>query len=212
MTDLRREHGCRINAPVRYSCSRQNCVDYCLRINHIRSLNSIISQRRTFVAAINYALTSPSESYLLLSESAQCSVFQAIGQLACISEASATIKLTGVAEVSESSKSNARCSICDGWRASAALNTISKCVVADQLLSIYNSLLQLQQMQKRKRPTVLAVIALKRVLTHTTDSKCLDLTNSIHGQWCLKALQNPARDIRIAAGSVNLRDASLKVY
>lgn len=217
MRDLRREHGCRtrrwrISAPVRYSCSRQNCVDYCLCKSHIRSLNSIISQRRTFVTAINHTLTSLSISFPQLSESAQCSVFLTIGQLACISEANATDKSTGVAEGPESSRSNARCSICDGWSASAARNTISECVVATQLLSIYNSLLQLPQMQKRKRLTVLAIVALKRLLTHTKDSKCLDLTNSLHGQWCMKALQNPARDIRIAAGSVDLRNAFMKMF
>ncbi len=210
MRDLQREHGCRIrrgrtSALVRCSGTRQNCVDCCLCKSHIRSLNSIISQRRTFVAAINHTLTILSESYPQLSESAQCSVFLTIGRLACISEANATDKLTGLGEESESSRSNVRCSICDGWRASAALNTTSECVVAAQLLSIYNSLLQLPQMQKRKRPTVLAMIALKRLLTHTKDPKSLDLTNSIHGQWCMKALQNPARDIRIAAGSVNLQ-------
>lgn len=171
-----------------------------------------MSQRRCFLTAINHTLTSLSESYPQLSESAQCSVFLTVSQLACTSEATVTDKLGEVAEIPASSRGNARCSICDGWRATASQSTITECVVAAQLLLIYESLLQLPQMQKRKRPTVLAMIALKRLLTHTKDSKCLDLTNSIHGQWCIKALQNPARDIRIAAGSVGLRNAFTKVF
>jgi len=217
MRGLLREHGCRIrrwwiNALVRYRGSKENCVDYCPCKSLILSLNSIVSQRRCFLAAIGHTLTSLSESYPQLSESAQCSVFLTVGQLACTSEATANDKLGEVAEKPESSRRNARCSICDGRRASAAQITVSECVVATQLLLMYESLLQLPQMQKRKRPTVLAMIALKRLLTHTKDSKCLDLTNSIHGQWCIKALQNPARDIRIAAGSVSRRRAFMEVF
>lgn len=44
------------------------------------------------------------------------------------------------------------------------------------------------------------MVALRRVISHSKDSKVLDLEKSILGQWCLQALQSSLRELRITAG------------
>jgi len=65
------------------------------------------------------------------------------------------------------------------------------------------SLMKLPKIQKYPRPRVTAMLALKRLLSHTANMDHLNLTTSPFGQWCLQALHSSMRDLRIAAGSVN---------
>lgn len=51
-----------------------------------------------------------------------------------------------------------------------------------------------------RQPRVVAMIALRRVISHSTDPEVLDLEKSALGQWCLQALQSSIRELRIAAG------------
>lgn len=51
-----------------------------------------------------------------------------------------------------------------------------------------------------RRPRVIAMIALRRLVVHSRDAEMLDLEKSALGQWCLQALQSSLRELRIAAG------------
>ena len=44
------------------------------------------------------------------------------------------------------------------------------------------------------------MMALRRVLSHTSDEPYLNLVTSAFGHWCLQALQSSVRELRIAAG------------
>lgn len=62
------------------------------------------------------------------------------------------------------------------------------------------NLLKLTQERKAKRPRIAAMLAMKRILSHTQELDHLDLRCSFPGRWCLQALGSSARDLRIAAG------------
>ena len=58
------------------------------------------------------------------------------------------------------------------------------------------------RIQKYRRPRVAAMLALKRLLSHTSNIDYLDLATSPFGQWCLQVLHSSVRELRVAAGSV----------
>ena len=92
------------------------------------------------------------------------------------------------------------CTFCDGrlgFRPDPALLDDS---ASGHLFTTFSALLQLLQTPRRKQPRVAAMVALKRLLTHTANTDYHDLAQSIYGQWCLQALRASARDLRIAAG------------
>lgn len=67
-------------------------------------------------------------------------------------------------------------------------------------VNIFTSLLNLPAFLESRRPRVVAMIALRRIVLHTKDAEMLDLEKSALGQWCLQALQSSLRELRIAAG------------
>jgi len=73
---------------------------------------------------------------------------------------------------------------------------------AEGIFAAIASLIKLPETQKFRRPRVAAMLALKRLLSHTANMNHLDLTSSPFGQWCLQALHSSIRELRVAAGSV----------
>ena len=142
-----------------------------------------------------------SESYPQLSDTDQCLVFLRIGQLACSRGEIANDELV---EKADSFVRSVGCPSCDEGQANSARDLSSDSILQSQLMSLFECLLQLPQLHRRKRSSVMAMTALKRLLMHNSALKSQDLTGSICGQWCIRALQNPVRDIRIAAGFVDL--------
>lgn len=76
----------------------------------------------------------------------------------------------------------------------------------EEVFSTLVSLIKLPKIQNFRRPRVAAMLALKRLLSHTTKEEHLDLKTSAFGQWCLQALHSSIRELRIAAGSVGTND------
>ncbi|KAI3397802.1 hypothetical protein diail_10335 [Diaporthe ilicicola] len=54
--------------------------------------------------------------------------------------------------------------------------------------------------KESRRPRVVAMIALRRIIVHSKSPDMLDLETSAIGQWCLSTLQSSLRELRIAAG------------
>ena len=71
---------------------------------------------------------------------------------------------------------------------------------SDEVFSTIISLIKLPKTKKFRRPRVAAMLALKRLLSHTAKEEHLDLTKSAFSQWCLQALHSSIRELRIAAG------------
>ncbi|AEO65689.1 uncharacterized protein THITE_119498 [Thermothielavioides terrestris NRRL 8126] len=67
-------------------------------------------------------------------------------------------------------------------------------------IAIFCRLIKLPSFLESKRPRVFAMVALRRIARHSTDSEFWDLEKSGPGQWCLQSLQSSIRELRIAAG------------
>jgi serine/threonine-protein kinase ATR len=66
--------------------------------------------------------------------------------------------------------------------------------------SSFSKLIKLSSFLQSKRPRVVAMIGLRRLVIHSVDPELLDLETSAPGQWCLQSLQSSIRELRIAAG------------
>ncbi|KAJ0123315.1 protein kinase rad3 [Diaporthe amygdali] len=66
--------------------------------------------------------------------------------------------------------------------------------------TIFTELIQMSAFRESRRPRVVAMIALRRIVVHSKIPDMLDLEKSAIGQWCLSTLQSSLRELRIAAG------------
>ena len=142
-----------------------------------------------------------SDCFTRLSEEEQCSLYTAIGQLACAS-------VQTLSEVSVGGRGRLgldKCHICDmdikdtsvpaPWEGSGSAEAFSTII----------SLIKLPKTHRLRRPRICAMLALKRLLSHTLKEEYLDLKTSAFGQWCLQALHSSTRELRIAAALVMTR-------
>ena len=100
--------------------------------------------------------------------------------------------------------------MCDLDNNDMALNKPDTSDQLKKLLLTLSNLIGLPKSQKSRQPRIAAMMALGRVLSHTSDESYLNLATSGMGQWCLQALQSSIRELRIAAGRtlpVFLRDS-----
>ena len=92
-----------------------------------------------------------------------------------------------------------KCQFCDGDALDLGSPALWEGSEADEALSTITKLIKLPNTQKFRRPRVSAMLAYKRLLSHTANVDNLDLTSSALGQWCLQSLHSSIRDLRIAA-------------
>ena len=137
-----------------------------------------------------------SDCFPKLSEEEQCSLYAAIGQVACAS--AQTLSETSVSD--RGGLIHNKCNICDRDIKNNSASAPWEGSGATEVFSTIVSLIKLPKTQKFRRPRVAAMLALKRVLSHTVKEEHLDLTTSAFGQWCLQALHSSIRELRIAAG------------
>lgn len=140
-------------------------------------------------------LTGISDSYLTLSEDDQCSLYGAIGQVACESTRSATDNM-----VVDRNMLWKKCCICDADVAGSGLLAPWEGPESEEMFSAITYLIKLLKKQNLRRPRVAAMLALKRLLSHTINKDHLNITTSTPGQWCLQALHSSIRELRVAAG------------
>lgn len=100
-----------------------------------------------------------------------------------------------------------KCSYCDAETVKSP-STVRPCA-DDWNIELFKTLevfLKLDNFQRSVEVRVWAMMSLKRMLNHTRDLMHLSLAQSALGRWCINALQSSKREIRIAAGYVNLRE------
>jgi serine/threonine-protein kinase ATR len=68
-----------------------------------------------------------------------------------------------------------------------------------QATTCFARLIRLPSFAETKRPRIIAMIALRRLVFHSVDPDFLDLETSPAGQWCLQCLRSSVRELRIAA-------------
>ena len=144
--------------------------------------------------------------YARLTEAEQCLAFSFVGRLAC---PMAMMSIGNPPDGDGHNKPIEGCLLCDDHRAPRPKTLRCEGRRVDESFLLFESLLKVSQVHKSKRPSIAAMAALRHLVSHSEDDKSLDLTESAYGQWCLRALQNPARDMRIAAGSVHFRRSAL---
>ena len=102
-------------------------------------------------------------------------------------------------------------STCDGRLVFDADQPLLDDSVSEHIFAIFSELFQLLQMPKRRGPRIAAMNALKHLLLHAPSGEHHDLTESIYGQWCLQALRASVRELRVAAGYLELDRFSVLV-
>lgn len=141
-----------------------------------------------------------SDAFALLSEDDQCSVLSVMGQMACAGDKNQSMGMSfskdGIKESFE------QCLICEHPELVFGGTVLSEPKDRIELLQPFGSLLEMPQTQRMRRVGTVAMLALKGLLSHTREARSLDVKNSVYGQWCLRGLHNPSRDIRVAAGLV----------
>lgn len=90
------------------------------------------------------------------------------------------------------------CSVCDN--PSGLVHSVGSHAAKKEARSLFIKLLQLPAFLESKRPRVVAMIALRRIIVHCDDPAFLDLATPGPGQWCLQSLNSSIRELRIAAG------------
>lgn len=93
-----------------------------------------------------------------------------------------------------------QCSICLKGDKSSPAPKPRDSTVHSVVGSIFSKVIGLASFRESRRPRVVAMVALRRIILHCRDPDMLDLEKSVLGQWCLQALQSSLRELRIASG------------
>ncbi|PSR90721.1 phosphatidylinositol 3 [Coniella lustricola] len=130
----------------------------------------------------------------LLVESEQCMLIELLTCLPCASDNSLTFAQAGTGNPTR------QCSICvkQGKQKTPLEN--HGILVHAAVSRLFFKLSDLPSFRESRRPRVVAMIALRRLILHCRDAQTLDLEQSALGQWCLQSLQSSLRELRIAAG------------
>ena len=143
-------------------------------------------------------LTYDSDCFPRLAEEDQCSLYAAIGHVACASAHALSETSTG----ERGGRLYGMCYICDTDVKDNTVSALWEGPGSEEALSTMVNLIRSPKLQKLRRPRVAAILCLKRLLSHIRKGEHLDLTASAFGQWCLQALNSSLRELRVAAGSV----------
>lgn len=118
-----------------------------------------------------------------------------ITHLACAADTTLRLVTKGFA-----STGSLQCSFCLGQIAAKAESTTG----SDSLESIASEslakIVRLDAFRESRRPRIIAVIGLRRMIRHCRKAELWDLEKSVLGQWCLQCLHSSQRELRIAAG------------
>lgn len=144
-------------------------------------------------------LTEYRESFASLSDTERHKVINYIGRIPCIQDAH-------FSDQQQHTFETLQCSVCEGGeipdaRSSSDLKTHDILV---ESLRILEKLIQSPILLESRQSRVLAMLALRRYVAHSQSSAILDLQVSVLGMWCLKSLKSSVRELRIAAGYINL--------
>lgn len=131
-----------------------------------------------------------------LTEDDQAAAFSIMGRLSC---AWANTLSGSMVQIREQVHKQ-QCSICDVKMGPRRTSNFAEHSDMDGLFTAIEKLIELTQKVKSRRPRIAALLATRRLLTHSASVDRLDLSKSGPGQWCLKYLRSSLRDLRIAAG------------
>jgi serine/threonine-protein kinase ATR len=117
-------------------------------------------------------------------------VFELLGQIACADN------LNFVRPNNGKALPQSNCPICD-HEIDPRLKEWSPDTGLDETLNLFVALVPLVQRSAKSR--LVAMLNLRRLLTHTCSLEHLDISNCAMGEWCLQSLRSSSRELRIAA-------------
>ncbi|KAK7740732.1 serine/threonine-protein kinase M1 [Cytospora paraplurivora] len=132
------------------------------------------------------------DRFPLASDPVRCSIIELLTRFPCASDdtlASGSIGQTRL-----------QCSFCSKQDRKGSRPLCRDVKASSSAVTIFTKILGLPSFRESRRPRVVAMVALRRIVLHTKGPEMLDLEKSALGQWCLQALQSSLRELRIAAG------------
>ena len=133
------------------------------------------------------------EQFPRLKDAERCHVIDLLAHIVCAADDT-------LAPIASRSMNGLRCSYCSAAEEGEEQPTSRDAGTKLAAVQIFMKLLRLPSFLESRRPRVAAMVALKRLILHSTDPELLDLEKSGPGQWCLQSLQSSLRELRIAAG------------
>jgi serine/threonine-protein kinase ATR len=120
------------------------------------------------------------------SEDEQCKIFEILGNSACKS--------------AQDTQKFVKCGSCEGWEhQTKAQRSLMDSELADQIYETFAKLLASTKDTKAPRPRIAALLALRRLLAHSGNTKHFDTKTQPLGQWCITSLRSSVRDVRLAS-------------
>ncbi|KAK2061543.1 phosphatidylinositol 3 [Colletotrichum caudatum] len=130
-----------------------------------------------------------------LSEEDQCIAIDIVARTCCVVDMVATNN-----ESSLDKNKRLRCASCDRKPKGANQPKVVTAQAKSDAQSIFTKLIHLDSFKESRRPRVVAMIAMRRIINHADNTQLIDLETSPLGQWCLQSLHSSVRELRIASG------------
>ncbi|KAK1971971.1 phosphatidylinositol 3 [Colletotrichum sublineola] len=129
-----------------------------------------------------------------LSEEDQCIAIDLVARSCCVVDM--------VATNNEPILKNKRlqCALCDRKPTGTKKPKVVTAQAKSDAQSIFTKLIHLDSFKESRRPRVVAMIAMRRIINHADITQLIDLETSPLGQWCLQSLHSSVRELRIASG------------
>lgn len=125
-------------------------------------------------------------------ESVRCSIIELLTRIPCASDGTLTLISGGMA--------GWQCSFCSKQGNQESRPSPRDVTVQVLVAAIFAKLIGLSSFRESRRPRIIAMIALRRIILHSDDPEILDIEKSVLGKWSLQAIQSSLRELRIAAG------------
>lgn len=122
----------------------------------------------------------------------RCYIIEMLTRLSCACDDTLVFTASGTSVM--------QCLFCSGQEGNEPRPACRDVATQSLVGMILTRLIGLASFRESRRPRVVAMVALRRVILHSRNSEFLDLEKSVLGQWCLQALQSSVRELRIAAG------------
>lgn len=131
-------------------------------------------------------------SFPAANDAVRCSVIEMLACIPCAADDSLILESVG--------QRGLQCSFCSKADGRVPRSPCTDPTSASVAGSIFAKVICLTEFRESRRPRVVAMIALRRIILHSKSPEMLDLEKSAIGQWCLSTLQSSLRELRIAAG------------
>jgi hypothetical protein len=138
------------------------------------------------------------EAYAQLPEKKQCHAIELLSRRFCAADRTLLVD-----RLQPNTPTSLRCSWCD-LEENSNVKRLPNIGSKRETQAIFSKLIRTASFISSKRPRVVAMLALRRLVLHADDGDFVDLESSVPGQWCIQSLQSSLRELRIAAGSVSL--------